>query len=132
MNKNLNFKCNINVKGRTSGVYQKRSALNLLVPIKQLMVASNIYRIIDIIKIFFTTQKDFSQLVIINIKNIGNNTTDSVQEGLPFMQIVWTVKKVMRRIFNIFGAIAYQIKSILKTVLELEFTKVTQANSQSC
>ena len=48
------------------------------------------------------------------------------------MQIVWTVKKVMRCGFNIFAAIAYRIKSILKTVLKLVFTKVTSANSQSC
>ena len=33
-NKNLNFKCNINVKAMTSGVHQKSSALNLLVSIK--------------------------------------------------------------------------------------------------
>ena len=31
MNKNLNFKCNINVKAITSGVHQQISALNLLV-----------------------------------------------------------------------------------------------------
>ena len=78
-----------------------------------------------LIKIFFTIQKDFSKLVIIVIKNIGNNTTDCVQEGLSFTQIVWRVKKIMRCGFNIFAAIAYQIKSILKTVLKLVFTKVT-------
>ena len=31
INKNLNFKCNINVKAITSGVHQQISALNLLV-----------------------------------------------------------------------------------------------------
>ena len=34
MNKNLNFKYNINVKAMTSGFDQKCSALNLLVSIK--------------------------------------------------------------------------------------------------
>ena len=34
INKNLNFKCNINVKAITSGVHQKSSALNILVSIK--------------------------------------------------------------------------------------------------
>ena len=38
----LNFKCSINVKAMTSGVHQKSPALNLLVSIKLLMVASNI------------------------------------------------------------------------------------------
>ena len=33
-NKNVNFKCNINVKVMTSGGHQKSSALNLLVLIK--------------------------------------------------------------------------------------------------
>ena len=42
MNKNLNLKCNINVKAMASRVHQKSSALNLLVSIKYLMVASNI------------------------------------------------------------------------------------------
>ena len=64
-------------------------------------------------------------MVIIKIKHIGNNTTDCVQEGLLFMQIVWTaVKKVMGCGFNTFAAIAYWIKSILKTVLKIVFTKV--------
>ena len=34
MNKNLNFKCNIDVKAMASEVNQKSSALNLLVSIK--------------------------------------------------------------------------------------------------
>ena len=41
--------------------------------------------IINIVKIFFTIQKDFSWVVIIKIKNIRNNATDCVQEGLPFL-----------------------------------------------
>ena len=64
-------------------------------------------------------------MVIIKIKNIGNNTTDCVQEGLSFLQIIWTVKKVMRRNFNIFATIAFRIKSVLKTVPKFVFTKVT-------
>ena len=34
MNKNLNFKCNVNVKAMTSRVHQKSSAVNLLVSMK--------------------------------------------------------------------------------------------------
>ena len=44
--------------------------------------------IINIIKIFFNIQKDFSQLVIIKIRNIGNNTTECIQEGHRFLEIV--------------------------------------------
>ena len=62
---------------------------------------------------------------IIKIINIANNTIDCVQEGLPFMLIVWTVRKVMTCSFNIFATIACRIKSVLKTVLKIVFTKVT-------
>ena len=57
MNKNLNFKCNIDVKAMTSGVNQKSSALNLLVSVNGDIQYTSI---INIIKIFFTIQKDFS------------------------------------------------------------------------
>ena len=43
MNKNLNFKCSINVKAMICGVHQKSSAENLLVSIKELMVASSMH-----------------------------------------------------------------------------------------
>ena len=38
----MNFKCKINVKAMTSGEHQKSCVSNLLVSIKQLMVAYNI------------------------------------------------------------------------------------------
>ena len=56
----MNFKSNINVKAMTSGQHQKNCALNLLVSIKQLMVASSILQLTNVIKIFFTILKDFS------------------------------------------------------------------------
>ena len=115
----MNFKCNINVKAMTSGEHKKSCASNLLVSSIQYACT------IIFIKIFFTIQKDLSKLVIIKIKNIGNNTTDCIQEGHTFLQIFWIIKKVMRCSFIIFTTIAYRIKSVLKTVLRSVFTKVT-------
>ena len=39
--KQMNFKCNINVKAMTSEEHQKSCASNFLVSIKKIMVASN-------------------------------------------------------------------------------------------
>ena len=43
VNKNMSFKYNISVKAMTSGEHQKSCALNLLVSIKELTIASNMY-----------------------------------------------------------------------------------------
>ena len=120
MNKNLNFKCNVNVKTMTSGAHQKSSILYLLVSIKWLMVASIMLVLLTLSKGSLPYKKISVIWSLLKPKILG-----TVQEGLSFMQIVWTVKKVMRCCFNMFVGNAYRIKSILKTVLKLVFTKVT-------
>ena len=47
-------------KAMISGEHQKNCALEILFSIKQLILASSMLFIINIIKIFFTTIKDFS------------------------------------------------------------------------
>ena len=54
-------------KAMISGEHQKNCALEILFSIKQLILASSMLFIINIIKIFFTTIKDFSELVNIKI-----------------------------------------------------------------
>ena len=105
----------------TSGAHQKSSILYLLVSIKWLMVASILLVLLTLSKCSLPSKKISVIWSLLKPKILG-----TVQEGLSFMQIVWTVKKVMRYCFNIFVANAYRIKSILKTVLKLVFTKVTR------
>ena len=76
MNKNLNFKCSITVKDMTSDVHQKSSAVNPLVSIKQLMVASNLL----VLLILSRSSLPYKRISVIKTKNIGNNTTDCAQK----------------------------------------------------
>ena len=78
--------------------HQESCTRNLLVPIMLLMVASSMF-ILLILFNFIYQAKGFYLAGIIHILNIRNNTLDCIQESHSFLQIVWTLKKVMKYLY---------------------------------
>ena len=72
----MNFKCNINVKSMTSEEQKKKLCIRPFSFNQVVNYGIQHACIINIIKIFFTIQNDFS---------IGKNTTDYIQEAHPFL-----------------------------------------------
>ena len=95
------FKCNINVKAMTSGEHQKSFASDLLVSIKQLMMATSIHVLLMLSR--------FS----LRYKRI------SVSWSLLKFKILRTTQ------LTVFKRVIISCKSVLKNILRFVFTKVT-------